>query len=1682
MILNTTSLPFRFCKLLSSGLFLMLLILFSNARNAGATHASGSDLTYTWVTGNTYKVTVSFYRDCAGVAAPNSITLNARSSSCNRNQSYTLNRVPNTGQEITFACFAAATKCTNSSSIYPGYQRYVYEANVTLPQLCSDWVLSYFVCCRNCAITTLNNPCDANMYVEATLNNVLAPTNSSPQFTNIPVAFLCVNQNFTYNHGVVDPNGDSLVYSFVTPKTYNSSNNTVGNVSFRSGYSATSPLTSSPAVSLNSANGDITMRPTANNEIGVTAILVREFRNGVQIGSIIRDMQFITTSCSLNFLPSATGINGSNVFSAVACPGSTLSFNINTADANAADSVFLTWNAGIPGATFSTTSSTRPVGTFTWTPTAAQSRPQPYTFTVTVRDNACPTNGTQTYSFSISVPLVTATASSPLFNGYNVPCNGLNGGSATVTPSGGSTPYTYLWMPSGQTTQTATSLGAGTYTVTVTDANGCSSQSTLTLTQPPTAVSSSIAASTDVSCMGGSDGTATASGSGGVSPYTYSWNPSSQTAAIASGLSANSYTVTVTDNNGCTSQSNVTIGEPTALNGSIAGFTNVTCNGNSNGTINTSVSGGTPPYSHSWSNGASTQNISGIGPGTYADTIRDSKGCLVIVTQVITEPGGPVGIPSSSISVSDVLCNGGSTGSASLSPSGGTMPYTITWSNGDVGNTADTLSAGVYSVTIVDANGCTFDTSVTINEPAVLNAQFVNFSIFPSGDNIACNGDTMGKAKISVFGGAVPYSYTWSTGATIDSIMNVGAGTYWVDIADANGCNRSDTIVLTEPSVFTNFLTKQDVVCKGESSGWVKANPSGGAAPYSFVWTSMSNTTDSIGRIPIGFYEVTITDLNGCQLVDTITVSEPDTLVPLITAIQFFGDVNVPCFGDSSGVVSVDVTGGTAPYSYAWNTGQTTDTITGVPAGTVSVYVRDFNGCSIIGSHALTEPGPFQYASVIQNPLCYADTSGFIHLNASGSTPPFTFAWSNSAATDSIENLSSGTYHVIINDMNGCRDSVGFILSDPDSISSSVATSNYQGFNVSCNGGSDGYIIGLASGGTGTLTYAWSTGSPNDSIGGLAAGIYNVTITDGNGCTKDTSVTLDQPLALVLTLSAAVYSGGVNVSCYGYNDGVGYSFVTGGVPPYQYNWSNGDQADSALGLFAGPYSLMVTDSNGCNISNSINLTEPVPVALTATLSDYNGFNVPCNGDSVGCITVLMSGGVSPFSYLWDIQDTLDQAMICNLPADTIFLRAQDANGCVLDTTFVLTAPPVLSSTATSTNASCSGLNNGTATAIPAGGVSPYTVAWSNGDSGFTADSLGLGYVTYTVTDFNFCQYTDSINVSQPVAISSGISVVTDVSCFGGSDAVVSVSSASGGTAPYTYAWSNGDTGLSADSVQSGNISVTITDANNCTLSLSTNVSQPAAALDANASTQDVSCFGFSDGSATILPFGGTPNYTYAWTPGSDSTATVNNLSPGNYSVMITDSRGCVHSVNVIISQPQALTANAGADQSTCNSEVRLNASLNQGFTGSWASVSSGPVFSNPSSPSSLVSQLGNGNTVLTWTITDGTCSAVDTLVVSLQDAASCELELPTGFSPNGDGFNDGYFVKGLDRYPENVLTVFNRWGNEVYKKENYVNNEWTGQNNNGDELPDGTYFVVLIISNQDIRLNDFVDLRRNRRN
>ncbi|HRS39894.1 MAG TPA: SprB repeat-containing protein, partial [Bacteroidia bacterium] len=479
-------------------------------------------------------------------------------------------------------------------------------------------------------------------------------------------------------------------------------------------------------------------------------------------------------------------------------------------------------------------------------------------YTITVRDR----NNCQS---SVVVEITERAPLSQNIQSTDIACNGGNTGTATVTASGGTTPYTYSWSNGAGNAATASLLVAGNYTVTVTDAHGCTSTQSVAITQPP-ALTASITSNQPVSCYGGSNATTTVTAGGGTAPYDYSWSPSGGMLSTATGLAAGSYTVTVRDANNCIRSVPVTITQPNALLASVGSTTNVSCNGGQNGTASTNVSGGTAPYQYVWSPiGTTTANVTGLAAGSYSVSITDARGCQTVTAAIIQEP--PL-LQTTVLAPVDVSCYGGNDGSATIVATGGTTPYTYNWSaGGSVSTSANGLPAGSYTVTVTDANACSNTALVVINQPALLSAT-------PTVQNSPlCYGDNSGAASVSVSGGTGPYTYQWSPSGGTDTLASfLPAGIYTVAIRDANGCTSTASATITQPPLLTAAVATVDATC-GASNGSASVTPAGGTAPYTYFWSPGNTTTSSISSVPAGSYSVVITDANGCRLIQSVAVS-----------------------------------------------------------------------------------------------------------------------------------------------------------------------------------------------------------------------------------------------------------------------------------------------------------------------------------------------------------------------------------------------------------------------------------------------------------------------------------------------------------------------------------------------------------------------------------------------------------------------------------------------------------------------------------------------------------------------------------------------------------------------------------------------------------------------------------------
>jgi|GEM_PF-3402010 len=1088
------------------------------------------------------------------------------------------------------------------------------------------------------------------------------------------------------------------------------------------------------------------------------------------------------------------------------------------------------------------------------------------TYSVVVTDNkGCTATVTKTVTEPAPVAAVTAAT--------DALCYGCANGTAGVTASGGTAPYTYEWN-TGAVTASVTGLIAGNYTVTIKDANNCMLVRTFTITQP--AVFEAAATGTNVSCNGGNNGTATVTATGGTTPYTYSWN-NGATTATATGLAAGTYTVVVTDANSYTTTATVSVSQPAALAAS-AVATHINCNGGDNGTIDLTVSGGTSPYTYSWSNGATTQDLSSLTAGAYSVLVTDAHGCTATVTKTITQPA----LLAATATATNVSCYNGANGTIDLTVTGGTTPYTYSWGGGFTTEDRTGLTAGTYSVVVTDAKGCTATVTKTITEPTALGALAVAY-------NVSCAGGNNGSIDLTVSGGTTAYTYSWSNGATTQDIIGLTAGTYSVLVTDAHGCTATVTKTVTQPSPVAATATATDALCNGCANGTATASATGGTAPYTYAWSNGATTANATGLIA-GTYTVTVTDAHGCTTTTTATVGQPDALIAAAT------NTNVSCNGGANGTADLTVSGGTTPYTYSWSNGAATQDLSALSAGTYNVTVSDAHGYTVAATVTVTEPAVLTASATAVNVNCYGESNGSVDLTVSGGTTAYTYSWSNGATTQDITGLTAGTYSVLVTDAHGCTATVTKTVTQPAVLAATATATD-----ALCNGCANGTATASATGGTAPYTYAWSNGATTANATGLIAGTYTVTVTDAHGCTTTTTATVGQPDALIAAAT------NTNVSCNGGANGTADLTVSGGTTPYTYSWSNGAATQDLSGLSAGTYNVTVSDAHGYTVAATVTVTEPAVLTASAT-----AVNVNCYGESNGSIDLTVSGGTTAYTYSWSNGATTQD--ITGLAAGTYSVLVTDAHGCTATVTKTVTQPAVLAATATATDALCNGCANGTATASATGGTAPYTYAWSNGATIANATGLVAGTYTVTVTDAHGCITTTTATVGQPDALIVA-ATNTNVSCNGGTNGTADLT-VSGGTTPYTYSWSNGAATQDLSALSAGTYNVTVSDAHGYTVAATVTVTEPAV-LTASATAVNVNCYGESNGSADLTVSGGTTAYTYSWSNGA-TTQDITGLAAGTYSVLVTDAHGCTATVTKTITQPAVLAATATATDALCN--------------------------------------------------------------------------------------------------------------------------------------------------------------------
>ncbi|SDR73271.1 LamG-like jellyroll fold domain-containing protein [Christiangramia echinicola] len=1289
-------------------------------------------------------------------------------------------------------------------------------------------------------------------------------------------------------------------------------------------------------------------------------------------------------------------------------------------------------------------------------------------YTVTIKDaKDCQI----TQSISVTEPgalTATAATSTP------VSCNGGSDGSITAgTPSGGNGTYSYsIDGVNFQSSKTFSNLSAANYTITIKDAKNCQITQSISVTEPGV-LNATAAASTPVSCNGGSDGSITAgTPSGGNGTYSYSIDGVNfQSSKTFSNLTATNYTVTIKDAKDCQITQSISVTEPGVLNATAATSTPVSCNGGSDGSITAGTpSGGNGTYSYSIDgvNFQSSKTFSNLSATNYTVTIKDVKDCQITQSISVTEPGALTATAATSTPVS---CNGGSDGSITAgTPSGGngTYSYSIDGVNFQSSKTFSNLSATNYTVTIKDVKDCQITQSISVTEPGALTATAATST------PVSCNGGSDGSITAGTpSGGNGTYSYSID-GVNFQSskiFSNLSAANYTVTIKDVKDCLITQSISVAEPVALTaTAVSSIPVSCNGGSDGSITAGtPSGGNGTYSYSIDGINfQSSKTFSNLTATNYTVTIKDIKDCQITQSISVAEP-----AILTISGTTSTSNTCYGGSDGSITAGaVAGGTSPYQYSIDNTNffATSTFNGLSAGDYTVFVVDANGCALQDFVSVSEPNELSATLSNTNVNCFAGNDGTITFSeASGGNGTYQYSIDGTAwQTGTVfNNLIAGTYSTYIRDAShiNCEILLGNIdITEPTTpLTVSVTSTRTTSF-----GSSTGTATANSSGGTPGYTYEWRNQGNSAVIqttktaNNLSAGTYEVTVTDTKGCT------IIQTATIIDALEASIASrsiceeveneDAIRTSFFEVNEQTAY----GGVAPYTYSWDFGTGATNPTRTGVGEHTvyynstgnktivLTVTDSTGESISltqqNYVgNCYEPCGKSENFVFDPNNIYIGDVNGNPVNITTVnncintvdkyifieidKSANAYNPYiELIYKVSNSINQTSNVSFASgcregEDIDDDPNDNKENKIGEFIKLTLDPI--------NFNCGDNLD----------IENFYITWTN-----------VGHKKCGQNNNSFC-YSSNEPVIVPTPLSAE-ATPQDVLCKENSTGTISTQ-VSGGYAPYSYnltghnnAYQNSKT---FNNLAAGTYTVYVRDSrNNTTESNVVVIDEPAEFLTLTTSVSNPTCFG-DKGSATVTATGGTPNsagepYQYLWNDASEqSTATATGLNAGNYTVTVIDASGCQEIASVVITEPAALTVpDAGVEQSLgCgNFTTNLTANTPVEGMGTWsidtANSTAGGSITDTSDPKSEFTG-PQGTYTLVWTIAnpDGSCNDTDSVVINI-DGTCAKLDFD-GIDDHvllndNYGFTSGAFSIEVWVKPESVSGI-----QTIYSKRDKTN-------------------------------------------
>lgn len=1148
--------------------------------------------------------------------------------------------------------------------------------------------------------------------------------------------------------------------------------------------------------------------------------------------------------------------------------------------------------------------------------------------------------------------------------GYNTSCPDAEDGYINITASLGTAPYTYEWVNAGtgqvvSTNEDIADLACGTYVITVTDDNGCEEFENVEITcvpdiaitfeTVPNPCGDENAGVGEISIL------TTTGGHGG--PYTYSYSgPSCATCDTEdlTGLNSGAYTLTVTDALGCSNEFTINVGTNDAFTATFI-ESDVSCFGACDGSVNTTIN---PAgiYNIEWTDSegniiSTSEDVSGLCPGEY-EVVIEQAGCEAISNFTITEPTQLIVTLVESI---NPICFGQNNGSIDINVTGGVGPYTYNWTAtggciffGSSDQDPTNLFECCYTVTVTDATGCSAELEVCLDAPEVMDLFVSTPSSDGSGFDISCNGLSDGSISVTVSGGTPDcttyapecYFFDWSVDVTTygndpnaSFIENLPAGSYAVNVTDINGCLATTTINLIEPEPIQSSAIITDVTCYGNNDGTITPNISGGAGNYtSFVWSPSvaPNAEDAptLTGLDPDTYTLVVTDVNNCEAEFTYTINEPAELTAQVDVVN-----PTACSDECDGIISVTPSGGTGAYSVSiiGPDGNYTGQVIGdLCEGNYSITVTDANGCEYSTSVLLDAPDNYDVEITLTSETpgeffvlnCFGDCDGAIEASVVGGIEPYTFVWTNGlgdiiSTESAISGLCADLYCVQVTDGNGCVVVECFDMTQPPAPLEIFADILVypSGYNVSCFGVCDGNIDLTVTGGTPGYEYIWDDGESinfNEDQAEACAELYNVLVTDANGCQILAEYDLSTPAPININATLSQFDGGVNVSCQDACDGTLDLTVLGGEPGYTVTWPALGLTDvySLTDLCAGEYTVEVVDNIGCFETETFEILQPF--AVTGVID----VNFDCTTE-ITTLCAEAGGGSGVYSFNWNTGETTS----C-IEVDTngeYCVTITDSNGCEYTICFDLVTPDPVEATFTFTNATC-GLCNGTITLDVIGGTENYTYDWTGtGAIDNVEDQTDLCAGTYNVfiSDDNGCSVTltDIVITNTPVPTFDGSS--SNISCNGANDGSIAANVLNA-VGEVSATWTLNDEFFSNDlnitDLAPGVYELTWSDESGCPGATETfTISEPEVlTVEIEVSLYEdgfnISTLGGTDGAIDLTVEGGTPQYTFDWShlSGKGEAEDLANLPAGTYEVTITDLNGCAIDTTITLIEPGEL--------------------------------------------------------------------------------------------------------------------------------------------------------------------------------